>query len=88
MYKFDNMQDKAEEFNNFFANVGKNTFIKSQNQLDDNFSDYEMHDDNTITPHEFRPQPVVVNSVILIIKHLNNTKATGTDDISHTFVKD
>ena len=86
--KIDNMQDKAEEFNNFFANVSKNTFVNSQKQLCKKFIDPETHDSNKNIIHGFRSQPVDVNTVILVIKHLNNTKSTGSDDISLTFVKD
>ncbi len=32
-HNFENKEEKAEEFNNFFANVGKNTFEKTQHNL-------------------------------------------------------
>ena len=36
----------------------------------------------------FRPQPVDVNDVILIIKHLSNSNAKGSDGIPKRFIND
>ncbi len=37
---------------------------------------------------QFRPQPVNVNSVILTVKDLNNTRSAGSDGIQLNFIKD
>lgn len=86
---FDNIETKAEEFNNFFANIGKTTNERAQNSLrNDNQALLDHH--NALvsdTPH-FRPQPVDTNTVILTIKHLQETKSFGSDNISLRFIKD
>ncbi len=83
-------QNKAEEFNTFFANVGKNTYDKTQHSLQDRQQPNEDERESNIdslTPL-FRPQPVDTNTVILTIKHLNESKSFGSDNISLRFIKD
>ncbi len=36
----------------------------------------------------FRLEPVDVNTVVLIIKHLKNTTSTGSDDIALRYIHD
>lgn len=36
----------------------------------------------------FKPQPVDMNSIILVIKKLNNSKAIGSDDKSLAYLRD
>ena len=85
--KFDNPDEKANEFNKFFANVGRNSYEQAQKTLCNlNLSNYQIPE----VPHNcpFRPEPVDVDTVILVIKHLNNTRSTGVDNISLKYIKD
>ncbi len=80
---------KVEEYNEFFGNVGKNTFEKSQQHLRSN--DASPHIDYQHIPNintTFRPIPTDSNTVILTIKHMKNTHSYGTDGISLRFIKD
>lgn len=90
---YENVQEKAEEFNQFFANVGKNAFEKSQ----ENLLNRPTEDDETANLNDrmnisqipyFRPQPVDIDTVILTFKQLNDTRACGSDDIPLRFLKD
>ena len=88
---FDDVVTKAEEFNHFFANIGSNTFASAQASLHANTSGNSQPDAprpvaSVINP--FRPQPVDINTVILTVKHLRNTKSYGSDNISLRFIKD
>ena len=69
--EFEDNERKANEFNKFFANVGKNTLNYMQNS-------------NT----KFRPKPVTVDAVVLVIKSLNESNAFGCDGITLRFVRD
>ena len=85
--KFDNTIEKANEFNNFFANVGKNTFNNAQEMLNNlNLPQHQIPDG--YDDFQFRPEPVDVNTIILVIKHLNNTRSTGVDNISLKYIRD
>lgn len=91
----ENLKDKAEDFNEFFANVGLNTYESTQNSLKVSNSNH-LHEapnipvvPSTLTNiAPFRPQPVDQNTVILTIKQLRNTKSFGSDNISLRFIKD
>ncbi len=82
------VRNKAEVFNNFFANVGKVTFEKSQQ--------YSPHNENVQAPNSitkpscklFLPQPTDSDTIILIIKHFKNTSSCGSDDIPLRFLKE
>ena len=87
----DNIQEKVEEFNNFFANIGKTTYDLTQQALDNN-NDKSLMD---VLPSEcnkaiekFRPEPVDTNTVILTVKSLKETRSIGSDGISLQFIKD
>ena len=90
---FDDPMSKAEEFNNFFANVGKNTYESTKCNLQ-NINQFNSHSaistayNRADNVQKFRPQPIDVNTVILTIKHLNSTKSFGSDNISLRFIKD
>ena len=81
--------NRAEAFNEYFANVGKNTFEKSQdnvlniNQLADVHPLLASNINNN-----FRPQPVDIDTLILTIKHLKITNSYGSDGISYRFLID
>ena len=85
---FEDKMKKAEEFNHYFANVGKKTFEKTQ----ENISNVEQdHLESRIIQSrniKFRPQPVPIETIILIIKNLNESRAFGCDGISLRFVRD
>ena len=85
------MRNKVEAFNNFFANVGKVTFEKTQQNRGDN-QNVPIHNNNNNTSNQFcimfRPQPTDSDTIILIIKHLKNTSSCGSDNISLRFLKE
>lgn len=67
-YDFDNVKEKAEEFNNFFSSVSETTYNRSQELLGANSnSTINLNDSNTDPTHHFRPEPVSINLVILTI---------------------
>lgn len=88
--KCDNVMNKAEEFNDFFASVGKKTYEKSQeNIVNDGINNceiYPLNCNNNSNP--FRPQPVDIDTVILTIKQLKDTNSFGSDGIPFHFIKD
>ena len=111
--KFDNVNKKAEEFNQHFSNVGREAFNKTQVSLHSNVNNGDNANDdvgsdgdgsgddgvnnddvNIMMPFSnylgplFRPKPVSVETVILIVKDLNETNAVGIDNISLRFVRD
>ena len=88
------LNDKAEDFNNFFANVGRETFERCKNNSTNNNNTLDnirvIHEsiDNQDKNNLFRPKPVDVETVILTISKLKETKAIGSDGISLNFIKD
>ncbi len=88
-YAYDNVKEKAEEFNNFFSSVGETTYNRSQELLGANSNlTINLNDSNTDPTHHFRPEPVSINTVILTIKHLNKTRSVGSDGILLRFLQD
>ncbi len=89
-YNFDDVETKAEEFNNFFSNVGKNTYELTQESLTN--SDLTCQQLSAVfcgnRNIKFRPQPVNVDTVILTIKNLKETRSIGCDGISLQFIRD
>ena len=77
----DNPLDKANEFNEYFANVGENAFKKSQEgyqpSILNNNTVNEVNDNQLNNIALFRPQPVDINTVILVFKDLKDTKSFG-----------
>ena len=47
-----------------------------QPQIPDGYDDFQL-----------RPEPVDVNTIILVIKHVNYTRSTGVDNISLSLMK-
>lgn len=89
---FDNAVDKANEFNFYFANVGKNTYSKTQEIIHGESESYTICE-NVISnvfseDSSFRPQPVDTDTVVLTIKSLNETSSVGSDGIPMKFLKD
>lgn len=87
-----NYQDrkvKAEEFNEYFANVGKLAFEKSQRNLNaNNIIEDPISLLSESRNNFFRPQPVDIETIILVIKGLNETKSYGSDGIPLRFIRD
>ena len=88
-YNFENLNEKAEEFNNFFATVGETTFKRSQIELtNEGKSIVQLPQSNINIVSAFRPEPVDTNTVILTVKDLNATSSLGTDGIKLRFLRD
>ena len=87
-----NLIAKAEKFNEYFANVGKKTYEKTQEELLRINNDMprvsnENSDDQEIFA-SFKPTPVDCETVILTIKDLRETSAVGSDGIYLRFIRD
>ena len=88
--EFDNPKDKADQFNHFFAHVGKCTYEKTQEILN-NYNEQGARTTTTIIDSNieiFRPQPIDVETVMFTIMKLNNSNAFGVDGIPTRFIKD
>ena len=86
--EFDNPMQKAEEFNEYFASVGESAFQKSQEGLSDNVLRTRPINSTHYSFTPFRPQPVDINTVILVFKDLNDTNAFGSDGIPFSYLRD
>ncbi len=84
-HNFENTKEKAEEFHNFFANVVKNTFEKTQHNLHNQIIRPPPRSNEN---EYFRPQPGDTNTVILAVKSFKETNSYGCDEISFRFIKD
>lgn len=88
-YNFENLSEKAKEFNNFFATVGESTFKRSQKELfNEGKSIAQPPQLNINIVSAFRPQPVDTNTIILTVKDLNATSSVGSDGIKLRFLTD
>ncbi len=87
-YGSGNDLEQAEELYELFANVGNRTYEKTQSQVNRTNSDQEASRHNEVQEHFFRPAPVDMNTVIIIIKHLKNTNAVGSDGTSLRHIRD
>ncbi len=84
-----NTSDKAEEFNNFYASVGKNTYEQPQQTLGQYYTssvDFPASDNENNT-ERIRPKSVDTDTIILTIKSLMETRSVGSDSISHNLIK-
>ncbi len=83
-------KNKIEEFNHFFASVGREAFEDSPKNItpetEENPS--QLHHELANSQNSFRPQPVDTNTVILTIKQLKESNSCGSDNISLKFIKD
>ncbi len=71
--------NKAQEFNEFFSNVGKTTYEETQALLgSENLMASVPNAVFAKTP--FHPQPVDTSTVVLTIKQLQNTQSFGSDN--------
>ena len=79
---------KAEEFNKYFAEVGETAFNKSQEQIYQNINLNNNQVPLSNSTANFRPQPIDINSLILVIKHLKPTNSYGSDGMPFRFIID
>ena len=86
--EFDNPMQKAEEFNEYFANVGELAYKKSQEGLENNVRQTVPQSYTRPNCFRFRPHPVDISTVILVFKDLNDTNAFGCDNIPFTYLRD
>ena len=83
-----NDQDKANELNEHFVNVGRQTYERTQGHEYHTNSNVETSQNFPRNERPFRPEPVNPNTVILTIKHLKNTNSVGSDGISLQHIRD
>ena len=77
-----NDQDKANEFNEYFSNIGKKTFEKSKGYVQNvDLSNNDQPLALARNRKKFRPQPVDLDTLILVIKDLKPTNSCGSDGI-------
>ena len=79
---------KANDFNEYFTNVGKKAFEKSQENFNDRQNINDNNNFNFNAETSFKPSPVDVNTIILTVRELNNTKAFGSDGIAFKFIQE
>ena len=81
------IRNRVENFNEYFANVGENTFKKSQEGVVDpnEFSRTVNQPPNNL--ETFRPQPIDMVTLILTIKEIKCTSSKGSG-ISYRFLMD
>ena len=82
-------QHKANNFNEYFGNIGKNMYEKSQN--DNHLIDQPLSDQPpsiTTNIDNFRPCPIDLVSHILMVKELKPTNSYGSDGIQFRFLID
>ena len=86
--QFENNTDKAESFNDFFSDVGRVTYRKTQESVYE--AEYQpiLEQTELYQGQYFRPSPINVETLILTVKQLNETSAVGADDIGYRFVID
>ncbi len=67
--------NKIEEFNHFFANVGREAFEDSQKNITPEIEENppQPHLELASSQNSFRPQPVDTNTVILTIQQLKES---------------
>ena len=83
------LHSKAEDFNKYFAAVGENAYKESQEQIINNPNLINSQPSLGISATDkFRPQPIDINSLILIIKHLRPTNSYGSDGMPYRFLID
>ncbi len=84
------VSNKIEEFNHFFANVGREAFEDSQKSFTPESAEniIQLNHEHSSSQNTFRPQPINTNTAILTIEQLNESNSCGSDYFSLTFIKD
>ena len=86
---FDDLESKAEEFNEYFSKVGQKAFEKTQENINTRVDVMQRTSDlRSDNVNLFKPQPVTIETVILTFKQIRDTNAVGTDDITFRFLRD
>ena len=85
---FEDIGKKAEEFNDYFSKVGKEAYEKTQRSVRTPVTFNTESRSRNVLGNKFRPKPVSVDTIILIVKDLRETSSVGIDGISLRFVKD
>ncbi len=89
---FDNVLDETNKFNSHFANIGKNSYIKTQEVVQGENVQHPVCE-NVATGvlgegSTFRPQPEDTNIVTLTLRDINKTSCVDSDGIPRKFIKD
>ena len=88
----ESIKSQAEYFNAFFANVGKDTFLESRQNLSNAEVLPEIMEtnlcDNVNSDIMFRPEPTTWETVTLILKHMKTTNSHGSDGIPLRYLRD
>ncbi len=84
----DQVKVKANNFNTFFANVGKVTYEQSQQYITNYRTRTHNNVHNKISNDIFRPQPTDATNIVLVIKHLHNTSSYGCDGIPLKYLRE
>ncbi len=79
--------EKANVYNEIFANVGKRTFEGTQNNSNIHMNNIDEQQALT-RENSLRLEPVDISTVILTIKHLNKTNSAAWDGIKLCYLKD
>jgi len=85
-----NLNERAEEFNHFFANAGRLAFEKTQASLTSDDADVNGFANGSLNFNEnstnfFRPKLVDCNTIILTIKGLKESNSDGIPFFSIVF---
>ena len=78
---------KIDQLNSYFVNVGKNAFLKSQQDMSEDIETPKIAN-TTQVADLFRPQPTDINTIVLTIKQLKDKKSCGSDGIALRFLRD
>ena len=80
---------KVEEFNEFFANIGKKTYEKTQEGAvaESRYDSVDLYSLDGKS-NSFKLSPVDCNTVILTIKNLKDSNSYGSDGIPFRYIKD
>lgn len=88
----EDLSKRAEDLNNFFANVGRVTYQKTQEGLNENTANIDIQggSQNTVidVKNDFKPTPVDCETVILTVKELSDSSSYGSDEIPVRFIRD
>ena len=83
------LEERAQQFNTFFASVGKHTFENAQHYVKDNGGILKTVQTDVIdSAFMFRPKPVDSATIVLTIKRMKNTNSYGSDEVPLRFIKD
>lgn len=87
-HSFGKINDKVEDFKKHFGNVRKSTYESTQKILYGKSMSEPHYVNISMERDHFRPQPVDINTVKLIVTDLKVTNSVRSDGIPLKFVKD